>query len=100
MVEIETQRCAIREYDQSGFRFMVHYYLYGGASAEYRSSWHTSLEKYIKATEITNWFKTHEPFTHQVAETKGLMYLPLKGWVEHDCSDIGNYIMAIKKLDK
>lgn len=58
------------------------------------------LEKYIKATEITNWFKTHEPFTHQVAETKGLMYLPLKGWVEHDCSDIGNYIMAIKKLDK
>lgn len=58
------------------------------------------LEKYIKATEITSWFKTHEPHTHQVLETKGLMYLPLKGWVEHDCSDIGNYIMAIKKLDK
>lgn len=58
------------------------------------------IDKYIKATEVLDWFKTHEPFNHQVLASSGLMYLPLKGWVEHDCSDVGNYILAIKKLDK
>lgn len=56
------------------------------------------LHKYIKSEEILEWFKQKEPFTHQVLETKGTMYLPFKGWVEHDCTDVGNYFMAIKKL--
>lgn len=56
------------------------------------------LEKYIKATEIIDWFKKHEPHTHQIVEIKGTSYLPFKGWVEHDCSDIGNYFMAIRKI--
>lgn len=55
------------------------------------------LNKYIKAAEIIDWFKKNEPNTHQVLETKGTSYLPLKGWVEHDCPDIGNYSMAIRK---
>lgn len=56
------------------------------------------LNKYIKSGEILEWFQQKEPHTHQVLETKGTMYLPLKGWVEHDCTDLGNYFMALKKL--
>ncbi|QLQ80259.1 hypothetical protein HG537_0D02600 [Torulaspora globosa] len=58
-----------------------------------------NLNKYINAAEIIDWFKNNEPHTHQILETKGTSYLPFKGWVEHDCSDIGNYFMAIRKLE-
>lgn len=56
------------------------------------------LSKYIKSSEIQEWFQQNEPSTHEILQTKGTMYLPLKGWVEHDCSDVGNYFMAIGKL--
>lgn len=55
------------------------------------------LSKYIKATEIHEWFQNNEAGKHKILDTKGTMYLPLKGWVEHECSDVGNYFMAIKK---
>ncbi|QLL34341.1 hypothetical protein HG536_0G02000 [Torulaspora globosa] len=58
-----------------------------------------NLNKYINAAEIIDWFKNNEPHTHQILETKGTLYLPIKGWVEHDCSDVGNYFMAIRKLE-
>lgn len=58
-----------------------------------------NLNKYINAAEIADWFKNNEPHTHQILETKGTSYLPFKGWVEHSCSDVGNYFMAIRKLE-
>ncbi|GAV52275.1 hypothetical protein ZYGR_0AG02660 [Zygosaccharomyces rouxii] len=57
------------------------------------------LSKYIKSSEIKEWFQENEPRTHKILDTKGVMYRPFNGWTEHDCPDIGNYFMAIKKLD-
>ncbi|CAR26295.1 hypothetical protein ZYGR_0H01040 [Zygosaccharomyces rouxii] len=57
------------------------------------------LTKYIKSSEIKEWFQENEPHTHKILDTKGVMYRPFNGWAEHDCPDIGNYFMAIKKLN-
>lgn len=57
------------------------------------------LNKYIKSSEIKEWFQENEPNTHKVLDAKGVMYYPFNGWAEHDCPDVGNYFMAIKKLD-
>lgn len=56
------------------------------------------VEKYINSSEIEEWFKENAPSKYKVLGTKGTMYLPLKGWIEHDCTSIGNYFMAVKKL--
>lgn len=56
------------------------------------------LSKYINATEIEDWFRNEYPRSHEVLDCKGTMYLPLTGWVNHDCTRIGNYFMAVKKL--
>lgn len=56
------------------------------------------LEKYINSNEISEWFQTNNPTSHQILDLKGTMYLPMKGWIEHTCPRIGNYFMAIKKL--
>lgn len=56
------------------------------------------LSKYIKSSEVKDWFRKNEPKTHIVLDTKGVMYRPFNGWVEHNCADIGNYFMAIKKI--
>lgn len=56
------------------------------------------LNKYINSREVKNWFKKNHAHRHEILDCKGTMYLPLKGWVEHDCQDIGNYFMAIRKL--
>ncbi|SCU79210.1 LANO_0A05446g1_1 [Lachancea nothofagi CBS 11611] len=57
------------------------------------------VSKYINSGEIKQWFKEECVGQYQVLDCKGSMYLPMKGWVNHDCSDIGNYIMAIKKIE-
>lgn len=57
------------------------------------------LSKYIKSSEIKEWFQENEPRRHKILDTKGVMYYPFNGWVEHDCPDVGNYFMAIKKLN-
>lgn len=57
------------------------------------------LNKYIKSSEIKEWFRENEPHVHEILDTKGVMYRPFNGWAEHDCADIGNYFMAIKKSD-
>ncbi|CUS21672.1 LAQU0S03e08042g1_1 [Lachancea quebecensis] len=56
------------------------------------------LSKYINSEEIEQWFKDECAGQYQVLDCKGTMYVPLKGWVIHECSGIGNYIMAVKKL--
>lgn len=56
------------------------------------------LSKYIKSSEVKDWFQKNEPLTHHILDTRGVMYFPFNGWIEHDCADIGNYFMAIKKL--
>ncbi|CAB4256611.1 similar to Saccharomyces cerevisiae YOL096C COQ3 O-methyltransferase, catalyzes two different O-methylation steps in ubiquinone (Coenzyme Q) biosynthesis [Maudiozyma barnettii] len=56
------------------------------------------LSKYIDASEIEEWFEKKHPRDHKVLSLKGTMYIPTQGWVEHDCTKIGNYFMAVKKL--
>lgn len=57
------------------------------------------VEKYINSSEIKQWFQENAPGRHEILDVKGTMYLPLKGWIQHECSDFGNYFMAIKKLE-
>lgn len=59
-----------------------------------------NLNKYINASEIEEWFQENEPRNHEVLDIKGTMYLPTKGWVEHNYTEVGNYFMAIKKLNR
>lgn len=56
------------------------------------------LSKYINATEIEEWFQTKHSRDHKLLNLKGTMYIPTQGWVEHNCTGIGNYFMAVKKL--
>lgn len=57
------------------------------------------VEKYINSSEIKQWFEDNVQGRYEILDAKGTMYLPLTGWVEHDCTNIGNYFMAIKKLN-
>lgn len=57
------------------------------------------LEKYIDSREIVDWFSQNKPGQFELVNLKGAMYFPLQGWITHDCSDIGNYFMAIRKLE-
>lgn len=54
--------------------------------------------KFVKSSEVINWFDKHQFRKYKVLDLKGTMYVPSKGWVNHDCSSIGNYFMAIQKL--
>lgn len=56
------------------------------------------LDKYINSSEIEEWFQQNVAEKYQILETKGTMYLPVNGWIEHDCANVGNYFMAIKKV--
>ncbi|CAI1705848.1 hypothetical protein SEUBUCD646_0O00640 [Saccharomyces eubayanus] len=56
------------------------------------------LSKYINSKEILAWFNDHYDGQFRLLDLKGTMYLPMQGWVEHNCSDIGNYSMAIQRL--
>ncbi|CDO92818.1 unnamed protein product [Kluyveromyces dobzhanskii CBS 2104] len=56
------------------------------------------VDKYINSSEIKQWFEENLSGRYEILDTKGTMYLPLTGWVEHDCASVGNYSMAIKKL--
>ncbi|CCH59075.1 hypothetical protein TBLA_0B02330 [Henningerozyma blattae CBS 6284] len=58
------------------------------------------LNKYVNSKDIIKWFQSTVPNKYQVMDVKGTMYLPFKAWVEHNCSDVGNYFLAIKKLPK
>ncbi|EHN00385.1 Coq3p [Saccharomyces cerevisiae x Saccharomyces kudriavzevii VIN7] len=57
------------------------------------------LSKYINSKEIIAWFNDNYSGQFRLLDLKGTMYLPLRGWVEHDCSDVGNYFMAIQRLE-
>ncbi|KAL3229792.1 Ubiquinone biosynthesis O-methyltransferase, mitochondrial [Nakaseomyces bracarensis] len=57
------------------------------------------LSKYINSKEIREWFSKNQPHRHKILDCKGMMYLPLKGWVEHECPDFGNYFMAVRKSE-
>lgn len=54
--------------------------------------------KFVKSSEIVNWFKKKQFRRYKVLDLKGTMYVPSRGWVNHDCSSVGNYFMAIQKL--
>ena len=56
------------------------------------------LSKYINASEIEEWFQKKHSRDHKLLNLKGTMYIPTQGWIEHDCTSIGNYFMAVKKL--
>ncbi|SCU81532.1 LAMI_0B06656g1_1 [Lachancea mirantina] len=56
------------------------------------------LDKYINSAEISQWFQDEYPAAHKLLECKGTMYIPAKGWILHDQTDVGNYFMAFKKL--
>ncbi|CEP63439.1 hexaprenyldihydroxybenzoate methyltransferase LALA0_S08e02476g [Lachancea lanzarotensis] len=60
-----------------------------------RGTHHAS--KYINSEEIIEWFQDECKGQHQILNCKGVMYVPLNGWIEHDHSGVGNYFMAIKK---
>ncbi|EDO16292.1 hypothetical protein Kpol_1053p29 [Vanderwaltozyma polyspora DSM 70294] len=56
------------------------------------------VEKYINSSEIIEWFKENYNGHFEIMDTLGCMYVPTKGWVEHDRVNVGNYMMAIRKL--
>ena len=56
------------------------------------------LSKYINSSEIVEWFDKKHPRDHKLLNLKGTMYIPTQGWVNHDCTNVGNYFMAVKKL--
>ncbi|GMM55312.1 hexaprenyldihydroxybenzoate methyltransferase [Maudiozyma humilis] len=56
------------------------------------------LSKYINSSEIVEWFEKKHPKNYKLLNLKGTMYIPTQGWVNHDCTRIGNYFMAVKKL--
>ncbi|CCK72440.1 hexaprenyldihydroxybenzoate methyltransferase KNAG_0K00720 [Huiozyma naganishii CBS 8797] len=56
------------------------------------------LKKFIKAQEVVEWFNKKHAKEFKILDLKGTMFVPMNGWVEHDCTSVGNYIMAIQKL--
>ncbi|CCE61152.1 hypothetical protein TPHA_0A00670 [Tetrapisispora phaffii CBS 4417] len=56
------------------------------------------LSKYINSAEILEWFKHNEAGRFELLDVKGTMYVPTKGWLEHDYSNIGNYFIALRKI--
>lgn len=59
-----------------------------------------TLEKYINQTEIKEWVEQDESrkASYKVVDTKGCIYLPAYGWKFTSCPDIGNYFMAIQRV--
>ena len=59
-----------------------------------------TLEKYINQTEIKEWVEQDESrkASYKVVDTKGCVYLPAYGWKFTSCPDIGNYFMAIQRV--
>ena len=55
-----------------------------------------TYSKYINQVEVSEWFQTNAS-NFEVISSKGCIYLPLKGWVFTDNSNVGNYFMAIRK---
>ncbi|CCK73411.1 hexaprenyldihydroxybenzoate methyltransferase NDAI_0G04260 [Naumovozyma dairenensis CBS 421] len=55
------------------------------------------LSKYVNSKDIVQWFQKNEGSKYELLDLKGTMFIPIKGWVEHDCPNVGNYIMAIRK---
>ncbi|CCE81811.1 Piso0_002484 [Millerozyma farinosa CBS 7064] len=58
-----------------------------------------SLDKYINSTEIIDWLNKDKDRSSRfsVLDVKGCVYLPAYGWKFTDCSDVGNYMMAIRR---
>lgn len=54
--------------------------------------------KFIKSSEIVDWFEKKQFRRYKILDLKGTMYVPSKGWISHDCPSIGNYFMAIQKV--
>ncbi|CAL9729549.1 ubiquinone biosynthesis O-methyltransferase, mitochondrial [Monosporozyma unispora] len=57
-----------------------------------------TYDKFVKSSEIVDWFQQRQPRKHKILDLKGTMYVPSKGWVNHDCPSVGNYFMAVQKL--
>lgn len=57
-----------------------------------------TYNKFVNSSEIIDWLQTRQPRKHKVLDLKGTMYIPSRGWVQHDCASVGNYFMAIQKL--
>lgn len=59
-----------------------------------------TLEKYIDEAEIQKWLSTSEfADKFRVVLSKGGMYVPACGWVFNECPQLGNYFMAIQKIN-
>lgn len=59
-----------------------------------------NLEKYINEEEIRGWLKASKhAHSFQVADSRGCAYIPGCGWVFTQCPQVGNYFMAIQRLN-
>lgn len=56
-----------------------------------------NVEKYINEYEISDWVKSTRP-DFVVTDSKGCIYLPAYGWKFTDTALVGNYFMAIKRV--
>lgn len=56
------------------------------------------VNKFVNAKDILRWFQNNRMGEFELLDLKGVMYIPTKGWCEHNCSDVGNYFMAIRKI--
>ncbi|ODV64187.1 hexaprenyldihydroxybenzoate methyltransferase [Ascoidea rubescens DSM 1968] len=61
------------------------------------------LEKYINSSEVQEWFNELNSKSterkYEILDCKGCAYLPLNGWFFTNTTEIGNYMMAIKRVD-
>lgn len=59
-----------------------------------------TLEKYINEEEIRKWLeKSKYTDAFQIADSRGCAYIPGCGWVFTPCPQVGNYFMAIQRIN-
>lgn len=58
-----------------------------------------TLEKYINESEIRNWLAKEYPVSFKVADSRGCIYIPGCGWKFTQNPNVGNYFMAVQRLE-
>lgn len=58
-----------------------------------------TLEKYINQDEVREWLETEHQHSFRVVDSRGCIYLPGCGWRFTNNPSVGNYFMAIQRLE-
>lgn len=53
--------------------------------------------KFVNLADVIDWFNKRQKHKFTVLSKKGVMYIPTVGWRQHDCSNVGNYFLCVRK---